>query len=338
MARIVLAQGTSHSPQLSIDVAEWEIFADRDRNHNQLLDREGRVADFDQLARERGAQLRSQLTAEAWTQRKKQCDAALARLTEGMANAAPDVVVIVGDDQKELLREDNLPALLVYRGSTVTATGSTSPDKLVRHENNRVRQLAEWAYSPEADTTYPVDQGLADHILVSLNEADFDAAQSSHTPRDHGVGHAFAFPYERIFDRPRPMVPVMINTYYSPNQPTPQRCVALGQELARAIRAYGDDETTVAVLASGGLSHHLIDEELDRGVLSALENRDLDHLRSLPVSALNGGTSEVRNWIVLAGVLDGLDHDWTTYEPAYRTEAGSGCGMAFASWSPGRTA
>jgi hypothetical protein len=333
MAKIVLAQGTSHSPQLSIAAESWPKFEQRDRNYNLLLDRAGTQQDFDDLLSQRGDRLAGELTPEVWAARKARCDEALDHLQGDLAAADPDVVVIIGDDQKELLDVDNLPSLLIYRGAEVLATGRTSPDKLARQRDNEVRQLAEWAYSPEVDGHYPVDQALADHFLGALGEANFDLAQSSRNPRGNGVGHAFAFPFERIFDRPRPMVPVMVNTYYPPNQPTPRRCVDLGLALAAAIGDYGDDDTKVAVLASGGLSHHLIDEALDREVLTAMESGDLERLRALPAHSLDGGTSEIRNWVTVAGMLEGLQHSWTVYEPCYRTLAGTGCGMAFASWT-----
>jgi 3-O-methylgallate 3,4-dioxygenase len=333
MARIVLAQGTSHSPQLSIPVESWPLFEERDRSHNLLLDRNGTKRSFDELLAERGDTLAGHLTPAAWAGRRDRCDAAMLRLREDLTEADPHVVVIIGDDQKELIEDDNLPSLLVYRGAEVLSTGRTSPDKLIRHVGNDIRKLAEWAYSPAEDRTYPVHQGLADHFLSTLNDR-FDLAQSSRNPRQHGVGHAFAFPFERLFDKPRPMVPFMINTYYPPNQPTPRRCVELGEALAAAIASYGDDDTRVAVLASGGLSHHLIDEDLDREVLGALESGDVERLRTLPVPALDGGTSEIRNWVTMGSMLGGLTHSWTTYEPCYRTLAGTGCGMAFATWTP----
>jgi len=68
-------------------------------------------------------------------------------------------------------------------------------------------------------------------------------------------------------------------------------------------------------------------------VLDALEKQDMDPLTNLPVAALDGGTSEIRNWVTMAACLVGLEHRWTVYEPCYRTRAGTGCGMAFATWS-----
>jgi seryl-tRNA synthetase len=47
------------------------------------------------------------------------------------------------------------------------------------------------------------------------------------------------------------------------------------------------------------------------------------------------GNSEIKNWITLAGVMADADlpMDLLDYVPCYRTEAGTGCGMAFARWN-----
>ena len=63
----------------------------------------------------------------------------------------------------------------------------------------------------------------------------------------------------------------------------------------------------IGILASGGLSHVTIDEELDRGILDALVRKDLGALRALPVNKLNSGSSEIRNWLVVAGAVERLE-------------------------------
>lgn len=55
-------------------------------------------------------------------------------------------------------------------------------------------------------------------------------------------------------------------------------------------------------------------------------------MAALPAVALNAGSSEIRNWIVLAGMLDGLAAEFIDYAPIYRTPAGTGIGVAFAAW------
>src|SRR5256885_1406607 len=63
-----------------------------------------------------------------------------------------------------------------------------------------------------------------------------------------------------------PVIPLIVNPSAPPNQPTPRRCVQLGAALRDQIAAYPED-LRVGVLASGGLSHFVVDEELDRGII-----------------------------------------------------------------------
>jgi 3-O-methylgallate 3,4-dioxygenase len=76
-------------------------------------------------------------------------------------------------------------------------------------------------------------------------------------------------------DNPCPSVMVTVNTFYPPNQPRARRCFDFGQSILKAIRAWDSDQR-VALIASGGLTHFVIDEEVDRTFLAALENNDLD--------------------------------------------------------------
>jgi len=89
----------------------------------------------------------------------------------------------------------------------------------------------------------------------------------------------------------------------------------------------------IGIVGSGGLSHFLVDEALDRGVIDALARRDGDALQSLPRHKLNSGSSEIRMWICVAGAVEHLDFAWSSYVPGYRTPAGSGTGLGFALWS-----
>ena len=148
------------------------------------------------------------------------------------------------------------------------------------------------------------------------------------------LGHAFTFVRRRLMDLgrpPVPMIPIMINTFYPPNQPTPERCYALGQAIRRAIGSF-DEKRRVAIVASGGLSHFVVDEALDRRVLKALADRRPELLTSIPAGTLVSGTSEIRNWIVVAGACEDYAVDVIDYVAAYRSPALTGCGMGFAAW------
>jgi aromatic ring-opening dioxygenase catalytic subunit (LigB family) len=132
-------------------------------------------------------------------------------------------------------------------------------------------------------------------------------------------------------ERVIPIVPILLNTYYPPNQPTPKRCYALGQAIRQAVEDFAPRKR-VAVVASGGLSHFYVDESLDRHVLELLGKKDSDALTALPTAKLESGNSEIRNWIATAGAVERLAMRVVDYVPSYRSEAGSGVGMAFAVW------
>ena len=121
----------------------------------------------------------------------------------------------------------------------------------------------------------------------------------------------------------------MLNTYYAP-APSPKRCVQLGRAIADAVSAF-DGPQRVVVMGSGGLSHIMIDEELDEAFMQALTEHDLDYMAAMDPAQLVAGTSEIRNWIATAasGTTGGTMID---YVPCYRTPRGIGCAMGFAVW------
>jgi 3-O-methylgallate 3,4-dioxygenase len=108
--------------------------------------------------------------------------------------------------------------------------------------------------------------------------------------------------------------------------------VRLGGALKELIEAFPGD-LRVGVLASGGLSHFVVDEALDHLVIDAIKRKDLDLLARLDPRQLKAGSSEIRNWIVVASAATHLDLKWISYTPSYRTPAGTGIGLGFASWS-----
>ena len=74
------------------------------------------------------------------------------------------------------------------------------------------------------------------------------------------------------------------------------------------------------MLASGGLSHFVVDEELDRTASSQRSRaRTPTALAALDPKQLQAGSSEIRNWMVVAEVVKDLDLDWVRYVPGYRT-------------------
>lgn len=327
MAELVLGLATSHSPQLSTPPDLWHLHAERDRNNPDLRQPDGRVYRYDDLLALQGERLQPELTPATWAARHAACQHGIDRLRQELTESAPDVLLIVGDDQQELFHDENMPAMLVYWGETIRNIPRASRGRL-----SPAQQASAWAYG-ETACDYPVAADLGVHLITALIEQDFDVAHSRILPPEQGMGHAFSFIYGRIMpDRPIPVVPVMLNTYYAPNQPTPARCFALGQALRRAVESWPEPQR-VAIIASGGLSHFVIDEDLDRQVLDAMQQRDAKGLAELPRARLNSGNSEIRNWIAVAGAVGHLQMQLIDYVPCYRSPAGTGCAMGFAQWS-----
>lgn len=326
MAEIVAGIAASHSPQLSTPAQLWRLHADRDRANKQLHFR-GVVYDYDRLLEvRRGEHLDRQLDEQTWFEKHKRCDRGIDALAETLATVRPDVVAIVGDDQREMFLDDGMPTLAVYWGESVEC--------IPKAEDELPPSLrpARWANYGENREAYRCAPELGRHVVEAMMEEGFDVAQLRQQPEGRSIGHAFNFVKIRIMrDHTVPMLPVMVNTYFPPNQPTARRCFAFGQALRRAIESW-DSHARVAVVASGGLSHFVIDEELDQRVLDAFRTHDVAALASIPQAELMSGTSEIRNWIVLSGAAEHLESELLDYVPTYRSPAGTGCGMAFVRW------
>jgi 3-O-methylgallate 3,4-dioxygenase len=331
MAEIVLAVGTSHSPMLNASAEEWSRFEPRETTM-KLVDREGNPSTYEALLREAGGRYAGEATPEKFAARHAAAQAALDRLSAEIRDARLDALVVFGDDQKELFLEDNIPALLVYRGKTLPHAMRPPKPEWV----DWFAAIQRRYYLATGRAEFPVEHELAGHLIACLMRSDFDVAVCDRLPRGEGEGHAFAFVHQRLFGFGQtalvvPMVPVFLNTYYPPNQPTPARCFRIGQAVRAAIESYGKPGR-LGVLGSGGLTHFAIDEDLDREIVRALRAKDGEALMRLPPRKLNSGNSEIRNWIAMAGASEHLPAAWTEYIPGYRSPAGTGTGFCFAAF------
>jgi OH-DDVA oxygenase len=196
-------------------------------------------------------------------------------------------------------------------------------------------------YHPPRDVSYPIETDLAHHIVSRSMHEGFDLTACMKQPKDAhednrliNLGHAYAFVYRRILrDKQIPMVPILVNTFYPPNQPLPKRCYDLGRMIGRAIKSW-DRKLKVAVCGSGGLTHFVIDEAFDEKLLKAMKSRDEAVLTGEADEMYRSGTSETKNWLVCAGIVaeTDLEMNLLDYVPCYRSEAGTGNAMAFATW------
>jgi hypothetical protein len=324
MARIVLGLGTSHSPHVSTQPEHWHLHAERDYGNPRL--------DMPALERAAPAGIARHLTLGAYRAKHETTQAAIAQLAAALLAARPDVVVVVGDDQRELFLDECSPAFAVFTGAAVVDIPPDPATVLPSH------QVALWSRHKGERETYPAHAEFAGHVARALCADDFDIATAAAQFEGRSIGHAYTFVRLRLLaDAVIPIVPVFVNCYFPPNQPSPKRCYAFGAALRRAIESWPGD-LRVALVASGGLSHFVIDEDLDRRLLRGITEKRGDLIASLPADKLTSGTSEIRNWIAVAGAMEPDPVTNLVYEPCYRTPAGTGCGMAFVLWQPGSAA
>jgi Catalytic LigB subunit of aromatic ring-opening dioxygenase len=329
MADIVLAIGTSHSPLLNSPAEDYPKHAAIDASGRKLLDKNGRPCTYGELLEKADPSIKQQIEPKVLEERSARCTENIARLAKDLAEAKLDALIIIGDDQNEQFFEDNMPAILVYWGDTIENNAMHMDEDAPQFWRKARSQFHE----TEKTRRYPVDSKLGLQLIGGLIDQGFDVSQSKKLSKEHGEGHAFGFVHRRMMsdDNIVPIVPVALNTYFPPNQPRPKRCYDLGKAIRKAVQNSKGSER-VGILASGGLSHFTVDEELDRGVLDALKRNDGEALALLPVQKLNSGSSEIRNWIALAGATGHLKNVWQEYVPCYRSAAGTGCGMGFALW------
>ena len=339
MTEIVFGAGTSHSPLLATKPEEWDFRADDDRK-NPAHPFRGEVYTFDQLVELRkGENLGKQNTAEERRRRDEINQRQLDELSRRIKDANLDVLVIFGDDQREILLSDISPAFMVFTGERVPFMPTTEERFNAMPKGV---QVADWARTPATDMWLPGAPELAEHVVKSAVADGFDLAVSETVLEkkggERGVGHAFGFYYHRLLDDLKDTpgmstLPIFINTFFPPNQPPAARVLAFGKAVGRAIRSWPGD-TRVGIAASGGLSHFVIDEELDQRMIGAITRRDEQAIINEPECNFQSGTSEIKNWIAAMGALEGtgLEFELLDYVPCYRSEAGTGNAMAFAVW------
>lgn len=329
MAQIVLGIGTSHGPMLVTGTEQWtqRLAFDKAADHAWR----GRSWRFDELVAERaGEGLAAKITREAMEAHNARCQNALDQLGDIFAEAEIDVAVIIGNDQMEIFDERLIPAFSVFYGDTITNHEFT-PERMARLPPGIEVSIP--GYIPHGGADYAGQPDLARAIIAQAMADEFDVAAMKALPRPE-TPHAFGFIYRRIMrDDPVPSVPVLVNTFYPPNQPGVRRCYDFGKSVLRGIQSWNSD-ARVAVFASGGLTHFVIDEEVDRLLFEAIETRDISRVSQLQEAIFQDGTSELKNWIPLAGMMAelGLTPRLIDYVPCYRSEAGTGNAMGFIAW------
>lgn len=242
--------------------------------------------------------------------------AAFAELGKRIKAVRLDALVIISPDHWVNFFIDNLPMICVGVGEI--HTGPNEP----------------WMAKDFPYAQLPGHPQLAQHILNTAVESGFEPSVSYKLILDHG----FCIPLLKTGLEPSlPIVPIIFNDI-EPPFPTPARCYAWGEMLARAISSMPGD-LRVGILGSGGLSHSigeakmgLVEEKFDRECLGHFQQGDpaaLCEFLSRRLPQVGNGASEIRNWVAAHGAAGGRGFELINYSAV--PEVYVGCG--FAAWN-----
>lgn len=320
MATIAMGIGSSHGPTIQSTPEHIAKLADGDTRDPRF--------DYQALMKKAKPGLAELTKMSVIASRHRAARAALGTLNERIAEAQLDLLVVISNTHRVpptsvhpvfgVLRAEEFP---------VVRRSEQPFDPDLRFVDDKKRPAA------KNIVTRPGHPGLANHILDHMIADGFDVACTDNLPEDTPLDDAFTFPYEWLMQgRVVPLVPFNLSRDL-PNQAYPERCYDMGVALRHAITSWPEDYR-VGVVASGGLSHQVIDEELDQTVIKALTEGDREALCQLSRDSLNGapGTPEILNWVALAGVMAPRTMTLIDYQPIYRSLAGTGHGLTFGYW------
>ena len=318
MAQLVLGVGSSHGITLHSQPEDWLRIGQGDATDPRY--------NYEELLKNAKPDVEDELTLDKRKARHASNQAGLQKLTEVVAEANLDAIILLaGPHRMELW--DHRPVFGVFRSALVPS---------VTQSADRLDPDARWREGGRAPVEIKQRPGypeLADHLLDFLIEEDFDVASTEGVRDGTTLDEAFTFLYERfVGDAGIPMVPFIVSRYI-PQQATPRRCYALGGALRRAVEAW-DSDSRVGILASGGLSHQIIDEELDQMIIGGLTANDKEQLYAIPRDRLNraAGTAEALAWVAVSGAMEPLGMTLVNYSPCYRSVAATGHGVTQGYW------
>ena len=304
--------GSSHAYTFS-DPSQWEMR--RKRTRARYASKYGEApAEVAAIADE---------TYEANAERFKVITGGLARLKAEFEAYRPDVLLLIGDDQDEHYTEIT-PQFVIFTGEQFISVDRDS-DKPLRKE-------------------YHGHPALAQHLYAASLDAGFDPVASRAFASGELISHAHAQIISYL-DPQVAVVPIFVNAIHVP-APSPARCYAFGEALRKALESFPGN-LRVAVYASGGLSHFSagfpypaykgpysvgsIAKDFDDRIFGWMRAGELEKFGQLSsTDLLNNGEVELRQWIVMLGILGNRKAEWLVYEAFFRGIMGMG--VAF--WQP----
>jgi hypothetical protein len=263
----------------------------------------------------------------------------------------PDLVIMYGDDQYEDFKEDLFPPFCVYGHDEYELGGGGHE---IRRADNGM-DFGIPMERPALQPTVPGSKRFGTHIAAELINRGFDVACSWKPHNRKMLGHAFTHTLDYLdWDRkgfPYTLIPIAVSAYgedmrmplpgvervqgrlpqgipadavLPPPSPPPWRCYDLGKAVGEICEA---SPYRVAIIGSASWSHGSLtsvhgfmwgDVDEDRKRFEELRAGEQHRWRDLDTKQVRAiGQHEMRNWICLAGAMEGRKPEILTYAETY---------------------
>ena len=221
-------------------------------------------------------------------------------LRDTFTSAGADTIVVISDEHFNALDPRRYPSFGV-----VTAETSVGP-------------VENWLGVPCNSISVRFEPELAEAVLDEGVRQGFDLTRIGEVGLDHGFLTCLNF----LTPQWNMSYLWLIQNCVLPPLPSLKRCYDFGRMVGQAIRSW-DSSRRVALLGTGGLSHAVgtpdmgkVDAHFDRKFLDLLCQQDpamLD-ITDAEIDAVGNGTHEIRNWIAVAGAVEGAKGEVVMYE------------------------
>jgi protocatechuate 4,5-dioxygenase beta chain len=211
---------------------------------------------------------------------------------EWMANAKPDVVIVVYNDHATAFSMDIVPTFAL-------GCAAEFPP-------------ADEGWGPRPVPAVKGHPKLAAHIAQSVILDEFDLTIVNKMEVDHGLTVPLNLVFGSPPEWPCPVIPLAVNVVLYP-PPTGRRCYKLGQAIRKAVESYPED-LRVVIMGTGGMSHQisgpragLINSAFDKAFLDGLSQDperliNIPHLEYMREAGAEG--IEMVMWLIMRGALD----------------------------------
>jgi hypothetical protein len=296
----ILGIGCSHAPQTLLPPEKWHDL-------RQIIFRPERIPNYKPSASAIAEFGDDNGLTHDRTNHKKIMDA-FAVLRDKLHAWKPDLMVVIGDDQAENFKNDNLPVFALYTGAEAFATPFF----------RKIDAVNNWGAPPDARYTFSCPQPFAQDMRDFLINDGIDITSANELKGwEHGLAHAIINPLLFLnMDGTIPVLPLFVNCLGEeagpgyPPRPTAKR----SWEVGRSIRRFLDTRAErVAIVCSSSWSHAQLtyrydrcafDEESNRRTLEWLKEGNLSKTAErTPEDIYLSGDHEFLNWILGMGAI-----------------------------------